>query len=329
MKVAQRVALLVDPTKPLEFDASSEDGDGDDAEGNERAAEEATAAAAAEEEAQARRRRRPGAAEGGGGGGGGGVRRGRGGVGCAGAASGRRRRRAGEGVAAGAAAAGGAAATASDGDGGESDGDESGDDDGESDGGGDASSDAESLPAYDLSDDRSDLRAVARPRHLRQLLAGLRAKEGEHELLQASLEEAERVIRGAAAGPELDALATTLARALLHLSDQYRLPRFGDHRRAGLVALTVRAPRLLAPYLTAEFYGTNHTLDMRMEALLAIHAAAIELAKPPAKEKRRRPRCRRPTRRGARGGGGRRACASRRRRRRCRSAPSRPTSSSL
>ena len=279
MKVAQRVALLVDPTKPLEFDASSEDGDGDDAEGNDGAAEEATAAAAAEEEAQARRRRRR-------------ARR-KAAAAAAAAASdedeeawdapvrlpGADDDEGDESVAAGAAAAG------DDGDGGESDGDESGDDDGESDGGGDASSDAESLPAYDLSDDRSDLRAVARPRHLRQLLAGLRAKEGEHELLQASLEEAERVIRGAAAGPELDALATTLARALLHLSDQYRLPRFGDHRRAGLVALTVRAPRLLAPYLTAEFYGTNHTLDMRMEALLAIHAAAIELAKPPAKEK--------------------------------------------
>ena len=326
MKVARRVALLVDPTKPLEFDASSEDGDGDDAEGNDGAAEEATAAAAAEEEARARRRRRR-------------ARRKAAAAAAAAASDGEEAwdapvRLPGadddegcEGVAAGAAAAGGAAATGSDGDGGESDGDESGDDDGESDGGGDASSDAESLPAYDLSDDRSDLRAVARPRHLRQLLAGLRAKEGEHELLQASLEEAERVIRGAAAGPELDALATTLARALLHLSDQYRLPRFGDHRRAGLVALTVRAPRLLAPYLTAEFYGTNHRGHEDGSAA-RVHAAAIKLAKPPAKEKAAAPACRRPTRRGARGGGGRRACASRRRRRRCRSAPSRPTSSS-
>ena len=60
--------------------------------------------------------------------------------------------------------------------------DEEGEEGGEEGGGGReggeyGSSGEESLDAYDLSDDRSDLRAFAAPRHLRQLLAGLRAKE--------------------------------------------------------------------------------------------------------------------------------------------------------
>jgi hypothetical protein len=49
-------------------------------------------------------------------------------------------------------------------------GEEEGEEDGESGG-----SDVESLPAYDLEDERGDLRKVQPPRHLRHLLAGLRA----------------------------------------------------------------------------------------------------------------------------------------------------------
>ena len=122
--------------------------------------------------------------------------------------------------------------------------------------------DGASLPAYDLDDDRTDLAGASRPRHLRQLLSGLRAKDGEHELLTASLEGAAPLIRSAEGGRDLDALATPLAHALLHLTNQYALPSFGSLRHAALVALAVRCPRQLAKYLTAEFYGTNHSLEV-------------------------------------------------------------------
>ncbi|KAL3906716.1 MAG: hypothetical protein SGPRY_010447, partial [Prymnesium sp.] len=92
----------------------------------------------------------------------------------------------------------------------------------------------ESMPAYDLTDDRSDLQGVKAPRHLRQLLSGLRAKEGEHELLSASLHAAEGLVRNSAETPELFHLAPALGRALLHLSNQYNLPRFGALRRNAL-----------------------------------------------------------------------------------------------
>ena len=101
---------------------------------------------------------------------------------------------------------------------GESDG--SGSDDGsESDGGsgsdGSGSDSDESYAAFDLSDDRSDLRAVARPRHLRGVLGGLRAKEGEHEKVDAALDAAADLVRCAADAPELHTLAPSLLRALL------------------------------------------------------------------------------------------------------------------
>ena len=122
--------------------------------------------------------------------------------------------------------------------------------------------DGASLAAYDLDDDRADLGAP-KPRHLRQLLAGLRAKDGEHELLTASLENAAPLLRSAEGDRDLDALATPLAHALLHLTNLYALPSFGTLRHAALVALAVRRPRQLAKYLTAEFYGTNHSLEVR------------------------------------------------------------------
>ena len=137
-----------------------------------------------------------------------------------------------------------------------------------------------SYEAYDLDDDRSDLRSVPRPRHLRQLLSGLRAKEGEHELVDAALESAAPLIRAAADNPELDALAPPLCRALLHLADTYRLPRFSERRHAGLLALAVRSPRRAAQLLTTEFYSEHVSLEMRMSVLRTIHAMADELATP-------------------------------------------------
>ena len=148
-----------------------------------------------------------------------------------------------------------------------------------------ASSSDESLVAFGLADDRSDLAPTAAPRHLRELLAGLRAKEGEHELLAASLEGAAPLLRLAASAGrmgELRALAQPLCWTLLHLGNQYNLPRFGEWRRAALVALVSACAEELAAPLVGELYGTNHTLEMRQEALAVIRAVADELAAPPA-----------------------------------------------
>ncbi|KAL1519747.1 hypothetical protein AB1Y20_023255 [Prymnesium parvum] len=150
-------------------------------------------------------------------------------------------------------------------------------------------SSAESLPAYDLTDDRSDLDGAAAPRHLRQLLAGLRAKEGEHQLLGASLRSAAGLVRHAADTPELHHLAPQLGRALLHLTDQYRTANFGQMRREALVALAVRSPQAMAELLCGSFYGNVQSLEMRMESLQVIFAMASELRKPPANEAKAAP----------------------------------------
>ena len=139
----------------------------------------------------------------------------------------------------------------------------------------------DSYEAFDLSDDRSDLKAAPRPRHLRRLLAGLRAKDGEHEAVNAALDAAADLVRSAVDAPELHTMAAPLLRALLHLPDRYKLPRFAELRHDALVALAVRAPAAAANFLTAEFYSEHVTLEMRMQSLRAVHAMADELAAPP------------------------------------------------
>ena len=154
------------------------------------------------------------------------------------------------------------------------------DDDGDSDG---ESSDS-SYEAFDLTDNRDDLRKVPRPRTLRKCLAGFRAKDGEHELVDAALEAAEGVIRTHAENKELHTMAPPLFRALLHLPDQYKLPLFAERRHGALVALSVRCPAEAADFLTREFYSEHLSLEMRMQALRTVNAMAEELAAPPPKE---------------------------------------------
>jgi hypothetical protein len=100
-------------------------------------------------------------------------------------------------------------------------------------------------------------------------------------LLESSLRGATSLLRAAHDGPELCSLALPLARALLHLPNQYELDGFTEARHGALLALVVRRPEPLARWLCAEFYGSNHTLSMRIDALRVIHAAADELAQPP------------------------------------------------
>ena len=147
----------------------------------------------------------------------------------------------------------------------------------EEDGDGDSDS---SYEALNMDDDRSDLRAVPRPRHLRRLLAGLRAKQGEHEQVEAALEVAERLVRKSADAEELHTLATPLLRALLHLPDEYKLPQFAARRHRALVALAVRSPAASARFLTQEFYSEHLSLEMRMQVLRTVHVMADELAAP-------------------------------------------------
>jgi len=203
MRVAERVSIVLDPDKPLHFEASDDEDDGDDGGDGERATAAVHLGAAPPQSAAAPEGRPSGGARG---------SRGRGA-----ARRGARRAAArveassdeeeadpdavvtlgGVGgvdrdgdwdsdaeVGAGASAVGVASEPTGGEDGGEGEDEDEGEEESEEgeEGEGeedveedDDGSDVESLPAYDLEDNRGDLRRAQAPRHLRHLLAGLRA----------------------------------------------------------------------------------------------------------------------------------------------------------
>lgn len=63
--------------------------------------------------------------------------------------------------------------------------------------------------------------------------------------------------------PDLPDVSVELARALLHLHDDWDIDSFTTLRHSSLVALTTSTPQLLAPFLTTEFYSPNHNLRQR------------------------------------------------------------------
>lgn len=67
--------------------------------------------------------------------------------------------------------------------------------------------------------------------------------------------------------PDLSDVCVELARALLHLHDNWDIPSFSSLRHTALVALTTTRPHLLAPFLTVEFYSPHHNVRQRLDVL--------------------------------------------------------------
>lgn len=67
--------------------------------------------------------------------------------------------------------------------------------------------------------------------------------------------------------PDLTEVCVEVARVLVHLQDSWDMPSFSSLRHTALVSLTVSRPRLLAPYLTTEFYSPNHNIRQRLDIL--------------------------------------------------------------
>ena len=86
---------------------------------------------------------------------------------------------------------------------------------------------------------------------------------------RSSVEAALSVLPGLVSSqpPDLAEVSVELARVLLHLQDSWDLPALPSLRHSTLVALTIARPRLLAPYLTAEFYSSNHNTRQRLDLL--------------------------------------------------------------
>lgn len=134
------------------------------------------------------------------------------------------------------------------------------------------------LEAYDLEDDESDLSQVKIPVYLRDVLAGLRAKD-EPDRLEGAIKAAEGLIRADARG-DLHDISLELMRTLLHLFNQYELEGFGEMRFKAMIALLAsdeETPKLVK-YLTDQFYAQNYSIQQRVDMLVVMAEAAKELA---------------------------------------------------
>lgn len=71
--------------------------------------------------------------------------------------------------------------------------------------------------------------------------------------------------------PDLSEVCVEMAKVLLHLQDNWDLDAFSSLRHSALIALTTRRPRLLAPFLTTQFYCPNHNTRQRLDILEVPH----------------------------------------------------------
>lgn len=124
------------------------------------------------------------------------------------------------------------------------------------------------------------------PHYIRDCLSGERAllKYGDtlHHLLFAVLVSASErgPVEAALAAlpalikaepPDLSEVCVEMAKVLLHLHDNWDLDDFSSLRHGALVALTTMRPRLLAPFLTTQFYSPNHNTRQRLDILEVLH----------------------------------------------------------
>ena len=131
--------------------------------------------------------------------------------------------------------------------------------------------------AYDLREDRSDLRKVPLPRYLRDVLHYLRQQE-EREHIEAALSQADALIRSRPF--DLVDVAVELCNALQQVATTVFLhdKALDMQRRAALLSLVVECPALVGPQLLRSFYSQSMTLQAKLEVLEVAVAAAEQLS---------------------------------------------------
>eukprot|EP00808_Paulinella_micropora_P018021 g37141.t1 len=132
---------------------------------------------------------------------------------------------------------------------------------------------------YDLEDDESDLRKVALPRYLRDVLTLFGKKEREE--VEAGLKAVEGLMQKQRA--TLREVAQELARSLLRLEtrDVLEEDKWNTLRLSALEMLAVLEPVLTAPTLVERFYSDNNTVKQRLDILTILIRSAVRLAELP------------------------------------------------
>ncbi|TPX33714.1 hypothetical protein SmJEL517_g03423 [Synchytrium microbalum] len=116
---------------------------------------------------------------------------------------------------------------------------------------------------------------VKSPVYLRDAIAFL--KSDEPEKIDVAIKAFKNLVQKATQR-EMDELAIELATIALNLQDTYDLEGFSENRLDSLVALLVRAPVLVVPYLSTEFYERNYNLSQRMDILASLMTASRVLS---------------------------------------------------
>lgn len=119
---------------------------------------------------------------------------------------------------------------------------------------------------------------VERPVYILQLIKLLKARQ-EPDKLEVAFKWGEPLIRRKRGfGTELAENAIELATVLLALSDPYDIANFEERRQGMLIALAACVPKLVAPYLTQQYFDGQYSLMQRSAILTALAMSARETA---------------------------------------------------
>ena len=146
-------------------------------------------------------------------------------------------------------------------------------------GGGDDETDSDDnddeFEPYDMPDDSANPNVAKPPSYVRDALKGLHAKDDSAKV-EVCFRSLAKLVRAKPA--DLPEIAVQIARALLHLTNEYALEDFDVVRMDALVAVTAACPVPVGQYITAQFYERNYATGQRLIILDAVIGAANELS---------------------------------------------------
>lgn len=132
------------------------------------------------------------------------------------------------------------------------------------------------LEPFDMSHDTPH--SVKKPVYLRDSMEGLLDQENR-EWFESCLQTVAKLIQTCT--DELEDVAEELAKILLYLDDKFCLDRFVPLRQHALITLAVKSPKIVATYLTEQFYGVHLNIRQRLDILEVLALASNQLASPP------------------------------------------------
>lgn len=131
------------------------------------------------------------------------------------------------------------------------------------------------LEPFDMSHDVPT--GAKKPMYLRDCMAGLLDQENR-EWMESCLQNVRGLIERCT--DELPDVAEELSKILLYLDDRYCTPGFVAIRQQALISLAVNSPKIVATYLTEQFYEINLSIRQRLDILEVLALSSNQLATP-------------------------------------------------